>query len=349
MATAKKLPSGSYRVNLYIGKTAEGKRQYKSFTADTKKAAEYLAAQYNQKRVDINRSELLLSDAIERYIKSKENILSPSTIRGYYAVTRSYPPDLTKLMIKDITPEHIQTFLNSYAVTHSPKSCRNAHGLLSAVLKIHRPEMILNTTLPQKQKNNIYVPDESEVRAIYALVKGGNLEIPFLLATQCGLRASEIAALERKHIKDGYLLVEQAAVLGADNEEHIKMPKSYAGYRNVPITKDLQQLLLSKCSENGRLCSQKGINICNNWVKFRHKNNLNPQLNFHALRHHFASKCLLLGIPQKYIAEMMGHNSLNMIEKVYQHTFPSAMETYAELVRRSTLEVMQHEMQHKKI
>ena len=42
MASAKKLPSGSWRVNLYIGKTPDGKRQYKSFTADTKKEAEFL-------------------------------------------------------------------------------------------------------------------------------------------------------------------------------------------------------------------------------------------------------------------------------------------------------------------
>ena len=82
MASAKKLPSGSWRVNLYIGKTPDGKRQYKSFTADTKKEAEFLAAQYNQNHIDVNRSELPLSAAVERYIKSKENGLSPATVRG---------------------------------------------------------------------------------------------------------------------------------------------------------------------------------------------------------------------------------------------------------------------------
>ena len=41
MATAKKLPSGSWRVQLYAGKTPDGKRRYLSFTANTKKEAEY--------------------------------------------------------------------------------------------------------------------------------------------------------------------------------------------------------------------------------------------------------------------------------------------------------------------
>ena len=41
MATAKKLPSGKYRCLVYTGKGTDGKREYKSFTADTKKEAEY--------------------------------------------------------------------------------------------------------------------------------------------------------------------------------------------------------------------------------------------------------------------------------------------------------------------
>ena len=46
MATAKKLPSGSWRCLIYTGKDENGKRQYKSFTADSKKEAEFLAAAF---------------------------------------------------------------------------------------------------------------------------------------------------------------------------------------------------------------------------------------------------------------------------------------------------------------
>ena len=41
MATAKKLPSGKWRALLYDYTDAQGKRHYESFTADTKKEAEY--------------------------------------------------------------------------------------------------------------------------------------------------------------------------------------------------------------------------------------------------------------------------------------------------------------------
>ena len=345
MASAKKLPSGSWRVNLFIGKDENGKRKYKSFTAPTKKEAEFLAAQYNQNHIEINRSEMPLSDAIERYIKSKENVLSPSTVRGYYVVLKNYLPKLMAMKIRDITAEKVQEEFNSFAKEYSAKTCRNAHGLISAVLKIHRPEIVLNTTLPRKTKNDIYVPDEKEVNQIYLLAKDSVVEIPFLLATQCGLRASEISALETPNVYPNHIEIKQARVDGL-NGAVLKAPKSYSGYRSVPISEELYQVLISHAEEN-RVCPLTSNEISCRWSDFREKNGINKHCNFHALRHHFASRCLLMGMPQKYTAELMGHGSLDMIERVYQNTFPSAMEEYAEKLRKQNSEFMQHKMQHK--
>lgn len=346
MASAKKLPSGSWRVNLYIGKGADGKRQYKSFTADSKKEAEYLAAQYNQLKIDINRSNITLSDAVKEYIESKENIISPSTVRGYNVVRKQYLPVLMQTKIKDITAEKIQSAFNEFSKSHSAKTCRNAHGLISAVLKLHRPEITLHTTLPQKSKRDIYVPDEKEIRSIYPTTKGTPLEIPFLLATQCGLRASEISGLEINNVFEDHIEIKQARVDGA-NGSTLKAPKSISGYRSVPISKELYQILIDNANDD-RICPLTSTDISSRWGKFRSKHGINAACNFHALRHHFASRCLLMGMPQKYTAEMMGHGSLDMIERVYQHTFPSAMEQYAEKLRKQNSEFMQHEMQHKK-
>ncbi len=236
MATAKKLPSGSYRVNLYIGMDENGRRQYKSFTADTKKAAEYLAAQFNINRKERQKCELTFDNAAERYIESKRNVLSPSTVRGYYAILRNYCGKLKGIKICNITQEFIQSVINGIAANHSPKTCRNVHGFISAVLSMFAPDMLINTTLPQKQKREIYVPDEREIAEIYQKAKGTVNEIPIFLAAECGLRASEISALQALNVVKSYIIVEEARVLGDDGEEHIKSPKSQSGYRKVPIT-----------------------------------------------------------------------------------------------------------------
>lgn len=338
MASAKKLPSGNWRVNLFIGKDANGKRQYKSFTAETKKEAEFLAAQYNNNNIDICRSNMLLRDAVEKYIKSKENVLSPSTVRGYYVVLREYLPELMKVKIRDITREMVQEEFNVFAKEYSPKTCRNAHGLISAVLKSYRPELTLKTTLPPKKKKDIYVPDEDEVHQIYLLAKGTIIEIPFLLAVQCGLRASEISALETADVYPNHIKIEKARVDGMDGAT-LKSPKSYSGYRKIPICSELYEKLVS-CAKENRICNMTASAVSSSWSKFREKHNINKCCNFHALRHHFASQCLLMGMPQKYIAELMGHNSLDMIEKVYQHVFPSAMEKFANNIREQNSKFM---------
>ena len=84
MAKAKKLPSGSYRCQVYDYTDGQGKRHYKSFTAATKKEAEYAAAEFAlDKKEKPSLPEYTLKMAIENYCNLKSNVLSPATIREY--------------------------------------------------------------------------------------------------------------------------------------------------------------------------------------------------------------------------------------------------------------------------
>ena len=81
MANAKQLPSGSWRVQVYAGKDAAEKPQYCSFTAPTKKEAEYNALQFQLHHKEVSRdgSALTLDEAMRKYIESKDSILFRST------------------------------------------------------------------------------------------------------------------------------------------------------------------------------------------------------------------------------------------------------------------------------
>ena len=83
------------------------------------------------------------------------------------------------------------------------------------------------------------------------------------------------------------------------------------------------------------ICGMTAKEIGDQWRKFFDANSDLYYFKFYALRHYYASKCLLMGIPQRYIAELMGHSSTNMIERVYQHVFPSAMQKYKLLLADS--------------
>ena len=158
MAKARKLPSGSWRVQCYAGKNAEGKNQYRSFTRPTKKEAEYEAALFAMHYKEISRDStaMTLAEAMDKYIASKDGILSPSTIRGYDIIRKNHLKGLMDIRLNRLTPALIQEAINQEAKpyidkngktrTPSPKSVRNIHGLLTAVLGEYCPGLRLNTT-----------------------------------------------------------------------------------------------------------------------------------------------------------------------------------------------------------
>ena len=68
MAKAKKLPSGNWRVQVFAGTDSNGKRIMKSFTAETKKEAEFLAAQFTARHKEPV-SEMTVGKAIDKYTR----------------------------------------------------------------------------------------------------------------------------------------------------------------------------------------------------------------------------------------------------------------------------------------
>lgn len=284
---------------------------------------------------------ITVKQAIDRYIESKYAVLSPSTVKGYMIVKRNQLQNLMDVKLSDLNSELYQSAINGDMLKYSPKSISNAVGLVNAAVKMFAPEIRskLYVTKPQKIKTSFYIPEKEEIDMIYNRIKHSNPNLlkPFLLASQCGLRPSEISALSGDCICKGQIEIKAAIVLDHQGHPIRKAPKTYAGYRSIPISPQMEKVLL-KNSNNRKESICGGMTakeIGNEWRKFFDTNTDLYYFKFYALRHYYASKCLLMGIPQRYIAELMGHSSTNMIERVYQHVFPSAMQKYKLLLADS--------------
>ena len=111
MATAKKTSNGKWRVQ--VAKMIDGKLVKKSITAETKAEAEYLAEQWKNNVKEIyNPVNLTFSQAIDKYIDSKSNILSPSTIRNYRTIQKNAIKLINDIKIKNINREIVQKQIN---------------------------------------------------------------------------------------------------------------------------------------------------------------------------------------------------------------------------------------------
>ena len=334
MAKAKKLPSGSWRVRVYDGQNADGKPIYKSFTAETKKQAEYLAAEYlaGKKSKRSAPDDRTLAEAYARYIEIKSNSLSPTTVREYLHSSHRDFQELMPLRLSRITQEAVQCAVNEMAATHSPKSVKNAHGLLSAVLRMFEPDITLHTRLPQSKKSEIYVPEESEVEKLIASIKGTELEKAVLLAAFGSLRRSECCALTVDDISGDVVSVTKAMVWDKSKQWVLKQPKSKAGYREVTLP-DFVIDRLVPADGSKRIVNLVPTSVTNFFSKSLKRAGM-PHFRFHDLRHYQASILHAMGVPDKYIMERGGWKTDSTLKNIYQHTMSDKRKEVEQEIKR---------------
>lgn len=328
MAKAKKLPSGSWRVRVFDGYDAKGKSIYQSFTADTPEEAEYLASEYKYKRKRTDKPKnMTVGEAIDRYIESKDTVLSPATVREYKQERRNNLQGLMNVKLNNLTQELIQREINLESKNHSPKTIRNMHGLLSAALKMYYPEFILETTLPQKEKFDIQMLTEDEMKSVLNHVANSEMELPVLFSMCLGLRRSEICGLtwDCVNLNKRIIIIRKAQVRNDNREWVIKKTKNYTSNRTVTLNNVLYNKLSEEKDKTGFIIKLRPDIITQRFERIIKHLGL-PRFRFHDLRHYNASIMLALGIPDKYAMKRMGHATNNMLKTVYQHTLENEEE-----------------------
>lgn len=327
----KKLPSGNWRVQFQI----DGKRY--SVTAETKSQAKEDAEEKAKKIFagieEKSKSPFTVEKAIAQYILTKEKVLSPTMVRSYKAMQKKMLQSIMKTKLSELTQDDIQSAVGEDFINgKSPKYIRNAHGLLTAVLKEYRPNFVTNTRLPQKKKQEIVLPSESDIQKIWTAAKGSTYELPILLASWLGLRKSEIRGLKFSDVKDGRIHI-QRALVRTETGHFEKGTKTISGDRWIVLPETISKLIeaqehssddeyIVKISETTilesfhRICEKAGVESCR----------------FHDLRHFAASEAMALGVPDKYSMHRMGHATDNMLKRVYQHTMEDQEMKFSKII-----------------
>lgn len=306
----EKLPSGSYRVRkMYKGKTYTVIFDYKP---TQREAIHALDQEMENEKVRI--SSMTFKKAAEEYISIKENVLSPTTIREYTGNISRLSSGFTSKNISDITALDVQKEINKLSKDKSPKTVRNYHGFISAVLGTFRPKLILNTTLPQKVKNEPYIPSEKDVKLIINDIEGSMFEVAILLACY-GLRRSEICALTLDDLVENTLTINKAKVMDKNKEWVIKTTKTIESTRSVVIS----PILADKIRKQGFIYKGNPNSISGHLNDVQDRLKI-PRFSVHKLRHYFASKMSELGVPEADILKMGGWNTDHVMKTVYRHS-----------------------------
>lgn len=326
LPTPQKLPSGMYRCQVMV----DGKR-VSVVEADPDTAqAKALALKTGLLQATKRPESLTVGEAMDRYIESKDAVLSPATIKGYKKIRKNTMQGIMKIPLQSLTQEKVQKEINLMAKKLSPKSVRNAHGLLSAVLAEYHPSLVLRTTLPQKRRYETEIPTIDDIVKIVETAKGTKAELPILLAIWLGLRASEIRGITWDCIQGDMLHIKQAIVDG-ENGPEIKGTKTYSGDRKIRMPQYIKELINAQPRTSEYVITLSGQAMYKRFTRLCESAGLS-HYRFHDLRHANASVMLALNVPDKYAMERMGHATNNMLKNVYQHTMRDKQDEVADLV-----------------
>ena len=316
MPTARKTKSGKWRCQAfdYVEKV-DGKKKYhhRSFTASTKWEAERMANEFMRNK---NRpsSELRLDEAIDRYVEIKRNVLSPSTIRGYNSLKRNAFAMLSNMRIDKITAEDVQECINLYAVDHTAKSCRNALGLLTAVLYSFLPGTYFHIKLPQTVPVDYYTPSDDDIKALLNAIKYDELKRAVMLAAFGTLRRSEICGLTDEDVDGDVIHVHRAMVESEDGWVLKDFPKNDSSNRRIAYPHFVIEMLGDR---KGKLVNMTPKRLDVGFRRAVERAGL-PHFRLHDLRAYSVSIAHAIGIPDVYLMERGGWKSESTYKRVYR-------------------------------
>lgn len=313
--TIEQLPSGSYRIKqMYNGKYYYVTVPYKP---TQKEAIRLLNDKMNEFQSSKKTGRMYFNDAANKFIESKESVLSPRTIREYRLYINRLPKWFVEKSFYDITQTDVQTCINELSKDKSPKTVRCLHGFISAVLGQFRTDINLKTTLPMIRKKDAYIPSEEDITRIleYTKEKYPHFFVPLVLGC-FSLRRSEICALQPSDIDDDNMChINKSLVQSSDGTWVVKGTKTVGSTRVIPIPAEVCDII----RKQGYVYKGGAQSIANYLTRAQDTLGI-PHFSLHKTRHYCASKLLDLGYSLQDVKEWCGWTNDTVPMEIYMHS-----------------------------
>lgn len=170
---------------------------------------------------------------------------------------------------------------------------------------------------------------ESDLNRLLSVVKDKDLTDLIRFAVNTGLRQSELISLRWQQInfRDNYLIL--------DNTTNVTKSKKI---RTIPLNLTTLQILtdrqIARTSEFVFTYQDREIKqqfISHKFAKLVKQANLNPRLNFHSLRHTFASWLVQRGVSIYEVSKLLGHSDIR-VTQIYSHLMPENLRNAVDLL-----------------
>lgn len=306
-------------------------------------------AENHKNHIQCKSNNKLFSHAVDQWYDNQKVKLKKSTAHKYkYLIEKHILPSLGSAKIDSLSTGIINEFAEKKLENGSLDSkkglsksyVRTMMLIISAVMNYATQEGWCSPTAskiykPTPEKKELLILNKNE-QAILESKLVQNLSftsIGILITLQTGLRIGEICALTWDDFDfDNNILYVHSTVSRIKNPNGkgtiliIDTAKTPSSMRAIPFTSSLRDLLLqikSKSSSNYVVSERKEF-ISPRTFEYRYHRimaqfNL-PNLNYHALRHTFATRCIECGVDVKSLSEILGHSNVSITLNTYVHS-----------------------------
>lgn len=341
--------------NIYKRKDGRWEGRYKNgFKPDGKtKYSSVYGKSYSEVRTELIRKKQSVNtgkiccdnkfgEVAQMWLNGIKNTVKESTYSNYIMkIEKHILPKIGGICYEKLTADLLNAFVSDkLAAGLSAKYVSDISVLIKSVCKFahtccgydNKAEfMVLPKKEKQAEKKALTDNEQSSLNACLAKditpSKAG-----ILLSAATGIRIGELCALKWSDfdLEKSILTVSKTMQriknhTGSGTKIVITSPKSRTSIREIPIPEFLKSALHRlKCSSDCFFLTGTHFFAEPRTMQYRFKSILKklnlPQVNFHSLRHMFATKCVSLGVDVKTLSEILGHSSVKITLDRYVHS-----------------------------
>lgn len=326
------------------------KRRQISMKKNTSIVYEDHIPQYDQKHESEAKTDCCITfrQLGEMWLDLKRITSKASTEMKYdYMLDRHIYPAIGDYLISDLNRTLLVKFIHEKLKKGrldgtgglSPSYVRTISILINTVLKFGYQENLcdslqINRVIPSSDKPTPQPLSVSEQKRLenYIFCHPSCTAAGVLLALRAGLRIGEVCALRWKEVSfDEKIISIGHTVIRSKDDTYatsyrVDTPKTKTSKRDIPLTEALEKVLKTIHINNREsfvVSGEQGFVIPPTF-EYRYHRLLAKagiqDVNFHTLRHTFATRCIEAGMDDKSLSEILGHSNVNITLNTYVHS-----------------------------
>lgn len=353
---------GRYEGRIPIGYRENGTIRYKSVYAKTLAEVKEKMAQFYSIRDEQNVSnyKIIFSQIAEQWLISAKLRVKPSSYANYKNIVNKHllttfgcirMTDLSSSKMNDFILKKMQTGRLSEKGGLSAKSVRDIMTVFRSISMYAEREYGIRSvhfTMPKTEQKKMEVLNADERRHLeqYLISNPNRTNMSILLCIFTGLRVGELCGLQWKdvNIKSCTISVNrtvQRVNYNGHSEVVIGTPKSRSSVRTIPVPQFMADYLENYKSENeiylvtGKRKPTEPRTMQNRFHAILKEAGVR-EVNFHMLRHTYATVCVENGFDAKTLSELLGHADASIALNRYVHSSMKLKQDYVSRLQLST-------------